>query len=339
MIRSGILSCIGKTPIVRLSKMFGHTPVEVLAKLEMLNPGGSIKDRPARYIVEQGLMDGTINSSTHLVESSSGNLAIALAMVCKQYQLKFTCVVDPKISKTNLKIIQCYGANIEMVSEVDSNGGYLETRIRHVQSILQKNPGTLWINQYGNPRNWQSHYYGEAEEILQQIPEPLDALVVGASTSGTLLGIARRLKQRWPHLRVIAVDAVGSVLFGTPAAPRELPGIGASRVPELLRPEEVDQVIHIDDYESAMACRKLLTEEGIFAGGSSGSALAAIEKLLQEPHSPRRILTLFPDRGDRYLDLVYDDHWLTRAKQRHCTAQAIPLPSVPPVDATHYEVA
>lgn len=317
MLKDSILCCIGQTPIVRLSKLYRRQPVDVFAKMEMLNPGGSIKDRPAKYIVEQGLLDGTFNAHSHIIESSSGNFAIALAMVCKQYGLRFTCVVDPKISPTNLKIIQCYGANIEMVTDLDNNGGYLETRIKRVNQLLKEIPGAAWINQYANPRNWQSHYYGEAQEILNQIDEPIDYLVIGASTSGTLLGIARRLRQRWPKLKIVAVDAVGSVLFGTPAGPRELPGIGASRVPELLKPEEFDQVIHVDDYESAIACRRLLRSEGIFAGGSSGSALAAIDKLLAQENSPKRILTLFPDRGDRYLELVYDDQWLDRAAKRH----------------------
>lgn len=339
MIQNSILACIGKTPVIRLSKMFNDSPVEVLAKLEMLNPGGSVKDRPARYIIEKGLIDGTINASSKIIESSSGNLAIALAMVCKQYGLNFTCVVDPKISKTNLKIINCYGANVEMVTDIDANGGYLETRIKHVKTMLSQDPGAVWINQYANPRNWQSHYYGEAEEILKQIPSPLDALVLGTSTSGTLLGIARRLKQKWPQMQVIAVDAVGSVLFGAQAGPRELPGIGASRVPELLCPEEVDRVIHIDDYDSAMACRKLLAEEGVFAGGSSGAALAAIQKLLQEQSSMKQILTVFPDRGDRYLDLVYDDNWLALAKERHYVQYQRVGSVTPPLEIQQSEVA
>lgn len=317
MILHSILNGIGETPIVRLSRLFRNSPCEVLAKLEMLNPGGSVKDRPARYIIERGLADGTIRPDSHIIESSSGNLAIALAMTCRIHGLRFTAVVDPKISPINLKIIRCYGGNIELVTEKDSQNGYLETRIERVKHLLREQPDAVWINQYANERNWQSHYHGEGEEILKSLDRPVDYLVLGVSTSGTVHGISRRLREAWPDLKVVAVDAVGSVLFGAPPYPRELPGIGASRVPELLQRGEIDQAIHIDDYESAIACRELVKHEGIFAGGSSGSVIAAIQRLSSQAPRGARILTVLPDRGERYLDSVYDDEWLSRMKDRH----------------------
>lgn len=317
MILQSILEHIGATPIVQLSRMFRHSHHQVFAKLELLNPAGSVKDRPARYIIERGLADGSIRPGAHIVESSSGNLAIALAMVCRIHGLAFTAVVDPNISATNLHIIRCYGARVEMVAERDRQGGYLETRIQRVKQLLQDDPQAVWVNQYANQRNWQSHYYGEGQEILHQLEQAPDYLVLGVSTSGTLHGIARRLREKWPALRVVAVDAVGSVLFGTPPGTRELPGIGASRVPELLQRDEISQCIHIDDYESARACRQLVEREGIFAGGSSGSVVAAIQRLCAGLQQPARILTVLPDRGDRYLDTVYDDAWLQRMQQRH----------------------
>jgi len=317
MILHSILNGIGETPIVRLSRLFRNSPCEVLAKLEMLNPGGSVKDRPARYIIERGLAEGTIQPDSHIVESSSGNLAIALAMACRIHGLHFTAVVDPKISPINLKIIQCYGGNIELVTEKDSQNGYLETRIERVKYLLRKQADAVWINQYANERNWQSHYHGEGEEILKSLDRPVDYLVLGVSTSGTVHGISRRLREAWPDLKVVAVDAVGSVLFGTAPYPRELPGIGASRVPELLQRGEIDQAIHIDDYESALACRELVKHEGIFAGGSSGSVISAIQRLSSQAPRGARILTVLPDRGERYLDSVYDDEWLSRMKDRH----------------------
>lgn len=317
MILHSILNGIGETPIVRLSRLFRDSRCEVLAKLELFNPGGSVKDRPARYIVERGLAEGSILPNSHIVESSSGNLAIALAMVCRIHGLRFTAVVDPKISPINLRIIQCYGGNIELVTEKDRQGGYLETRIERVKHMLREQPDAVWINQYANERNWQSHYHGEGEEILRHLDRPMDYLVLGVSTSGTLHGIARRLREAWPNLIVVAVDAAGSVLFGTPPYPRDLPGIGASRVPELLKRDEIGQVIHIDDYESAVACRELVKHEAIFAGGSSGSVIAAIQRLCARLQHAARILTILPDRGERYLDTVYDDEWLSRMKNRH----------------------
>lgn len=304
-----IASCIGNTPIVQLSRIFEGQDVRVYAKLELLNPGGSVKDRPAKFIIEQGLRDGTIPKDAHLIESTSGNLGVALAMMARVHNLQLTCVVDPNISKTNLHIMELYGANIEMVTEKDACGGYLETRIARVKSLLLEKENGVWVNQYANVRNWQSHYHGEGEELLRQLPERPDYLVMGVSTSGTLLGIARRLREVYPELKVIGVDALGSMLFGNKPGKRLLPGIGASRVPELLAREEIDDVIYASDLESCESCLDLVKDEGIFAGGSSGSVVAAIRKLI--PHIPRGscIATLFPDRGDRYMDLVYSAEW------------------------------
>ena len=323
MIYDSILSCVGNTPTVKLKKLFPQQEHTVLAKLEMLNPGGSIKDRPAKFMVEQGMKRGEITPYSHIIESSSGNLAIALAMICQQHSLPFTAVVDPKISPTNLKLLEIYGANIVQVTKKDENNGYLATRIDTVKRLVKETPNAVWINQYANPDNWRSHYYGEAEEIVNSMESNIDYLVVGASTSGTLMGVARRLKETNPNLKVVAVDIKGSVLFGGHSGPRELPGIGASRVPELLDASEVDEVIYVDDYESALACRQLVKEESIFAGGSSGSAIAAIKKLL--PHIPKHsvVLTLFADRGDRYLDLVYDQTWFDMVKQRHLSTPSL----------------
>jgi len=317
MIHNNILDCIGKTPLIRLSRMFTDQSITVVAKMELLNPGGSIKDRPALYMLQEGLKSGLIHKDSHIVESSSGNLAIALAMACKIYGLKFTAVIDPKIASANLQMLKLYKANIEMVSEKDQNGGYLKTRIDTVQRLCRQLPNAVWINQYANPNNWKSHYYGEAEEIINQIDRSIDYLVVGASTSGTIMGVSRRLKEKFPHLKVIAVDIVGSVLFGGHSGPREIPGIGASTVPALLSPDEIDDVIYVDDYESALGCRELLENEGIFAGGSSGSSISAIKKLIPTIPSGSCVLTLLADRGDRYLDLVYDEEWFEMIKRRH----------------------
>lgn len=152
MIAKSIVDCIGGTPLVQLARLYDGRKAEVFAKLEMLNPAGSIKDRPARYIIERGLAEGSIAPGTHIIESSSGNLAIALAMVCRIKGLRFTAVVDPKISPTNLKILRCYGAGIERVTRKDSQGGYLETRIERVRQMLASEPGAVWINQYAPRR-------------------------------------------------------------------------------------------------------------------------------------------------------------------------------------------
>ncbi|NMF61667.1 2,3-diaminopropionate biosynthesis protein SbnA (plasmid) [Brasilonema octagenarum UFV-E1] len=315
MIYESVASCVGQTPLVRLRRLFPQADLDIIAKLEFLNPGGSVKDRPARFIVEKGLQDGTINSRTHLVESTSGNLGIALAMMARVYKLSFTCVVDPKISPTNLQILQQLGANVDMVTKPDDQGGYLKTRIQRVQELVKTIPHSLWINQYANQLNWQAHYNGIGGEIIANLDGGLDCVVIAVSTTGTILGVARRLREKFPNIRVIAVDAVGSVIFGAPAGKRELPGIGSSRVPELLNKTEIDEIVYVDDWESMQGCRDLVTHEGIFAGGSSGSVVAAIKKLLPTFPKPYRVLTVFPDRGERYLDLVYNDDWVTRLQR------------------------
>lgn len=314
-VHESVQSCIGHTPLVRLSRLFPQKGVEVYAKLEYMNPGGSMKDRPAQHMIEQGWREGRIRPGTHLIESTSGNLGIALAMVAKLYGLSVTCVVDPNIAPTNLRMLQQMGATIEMVEEKDANGGYLLTRIAKVHQLLEHIPDSYWINQYANEHNWRAYYEGTGGELVNTL-DRLDLLIAGVSTSGSIMGTSRRLREKFPHLQVVAVDAVGSSLFGAAQGVRKLPGIGASRVPELLRREEIDQVIYVNDWESAMGCRALLQHEGIFAGGSSGSVIAAIQKLVPALEQGAAIATLLPDRGERYLDLVYDDAWVESLEEK-----------------------
>ncbi|MDQ0897330.1 MULTISPECIES: 2,3-diaminopropionate biosynthesis protein SbnA [unclassified Paenibacillus] len=311
-IKDSVKDCIGGTPLVRLSRLFPQQDIEVIAKLEYMNPGGSMKDRPARFIIEQGFRDGYIHEHTHLIESTSGNLGVALAMMGLIYGIKVTCVVDPKIAQTNLHILRQMGAHVDMVEERDDQGGYLQTRIKRVQELLQTTTNGFWINQYANENNWKAHFHGAGSEIAEHL-DHVDLFIAGVSTSGSIMGTSRRLRQKFPQMKVIAVDALGSIIFGSPAAHRELPGIGASRVPEILNRAEIDGVIHASDRESVQGCRELLRMEGIFAGGSSGSVIAAIHKLIPtlKPSDARpiRIVTLLPDRGERYLDTVYNDEW------------------------------
>lgn len=315
-IQDSVLACVGNTPLMTLNRLFPEPGVEVIAKLEFMNPGGSMKDRPARYIIEEGLADGSIPRGAHIVESSSGNFGIALAIAARLHGLTFTCVVDPKTTPANIAILHQLSVDIDVVHEPDDAGGYLQTRIRRVQELLHEMPAAVWINQYANKRNWQAYYHGTGAEISEQLVRPPDYLFAAVSTTGSILGCGRRLRERFPDLRVIAVDAAGSIIFGGSPGRREIPGIGASRVPELLEPEEIDEVVYVSDLESAQACRAVLETEGIFAGGSTGSVVAAISRTLPELRKPCRIVTIFPDRGDRYLDLVYDDVWLTKLQHR-----------------------
>ncbi|WP_341279124.1 2,3-diaminopropionate biosynthesis protein SbnA [Paenibacillus sp. FSL H8-0537] len=312
---TSVVDCVGGTPLVRLKRIFPDSSVRLFAKLEMMNPGGSMKDRSALYMIEQGFESGLIGPNTHLIESTSGNLGIGLAMVAKIKGLKLTCVVDPKISKTNLQIIKSLGASIDMVTVKDEQGGYLKTRIQRVNELLGQIQDSYWINQYANEWNWKAYYSTAASEIIEQIDEKIDYLVCAVSTTGSILGFARRLRETNPHMKVIAVDAAGSVIFGGPPGTREIPGIGASRVPELLSRDEIDEVIYVRDLESVAGCQQLLGQEGIFAGGSTGSIIAALGKLLPSISPSSTIVTVFPDRGDRYMDTIYNDDWVSMLEQ------------------------
>ncbi|MBK1785287.1 2,3-diaminopropionate biosynthesis protein SbnA [Prauserella cavernicola] len=314
-----VLDCVGGTPVVALRRLFPDPGTEVVAKLELLNPSGSMKDRSARYIVESGLRDGSIPPGSTLVESSSGNFGIALAVAARVHGLSFSCVVDPKTTTANLALLRSLGVDVEVVTEPDEAGGYLQTRIRRVRELLARTPGAVWVNQYANDLNWQAFYDGTGTELAEQLVRPPDYLFAAVSTTGSILGCSRRLRERFPDLRVVAVDAVGSVIFGGTAGRREIPGIGSSRVPELCSPDEIDQVVRVDDVDAALGCRELLATEGIFAGGSTGSVVAAIRRTLPSLPTPCRVLAIFPDRGDRYLDLVYDDDWLAAARSRRAS--------------------
>ncbi|PXY37196.1 2,3-diaminopropionate biosynthesis protein SbnA [Prauserella coralliicola] len=315
-----VFDCVGNTPVVALRRLFPERDAEVVAKLELLNPSGSMKDRSARYIVESGLRDGSIRPGARLIESSSGNFGIALAVAARVHGLRFTCVVDPKTTTANLALLHRLGAEVELVSDVDDAGGYLQSRLRRVRELLARTPGAVWVNQYANDRNWQAFYHGTGAELTEQLVRPPDYLFAAVSTTGSILGCSRRLRERFPALRVVAVDAVGSVIFGGAPGSREIPGIGSSRVPELCSPQEIDQVVHVDDVDAAHGCRELLATEGIFAGGSTGSVVAAIRRTLPSLPRPCRVVAIFPDRGDRYLDLVYDDEWLAAAESRRDNA-------------------
>jgi N-(2-amino-2-carboxyethyl)-L-glutamate synthase len=309
MLYSSVTACVGRTPLVALGRQFPPPGPTVVAKLELLNPSGSMKDRSAGYIIERGLADGTITPASHLIESSSGNFGIALATAARVHDLEFTCVVDPKTTPANLRILQSLGARVEVITEGDEHGCYLDARLRRVVELCRAEPNAVWINQYANERNWQAHYHSTAAEILADLDRPLDCLVVPVSTTGTILGLARRLRGSFPRLHVVAVDAVGSVIFGGPPGPRYVPGLGAGRVPELLAPAEIDEIVSVTDAEAVAGCRALAANEGILAGGSSGAAVAAIERLRPGMPDDWQVLTVLADRGDRYLDQIYDDGW------------------------------
>jgi len=305
------LETVGNTPIVQL-QVPELSSVNIFAKLEFYNPTGSVKDRAASYIIKKLFEKKEIDKDTTLIESSSGNFGIALSAYCKKNDLKFIAVVDPCILAINAILIKSFGAKVIKVNEPDCNGGYLLNRIKKVKEQLKEIDNSYWVNQYGNPYNAEAYYHTLGNEICQQM-ENIDYIFMGVSSGGTIAGVSNKIKETFPHARVIAVDIVGSVIFGHPPHKRYIPGIGSSMVPEILKKAKIDDVVMIDELSTIKMCRELLHQYYIFAGGSSGSTFAAIKKYFSGKKLDRKVnvVTVFADRGERYADTIYNEEWCT----------------------------
>jgi cysteine synthase A len=305
------MSIIGNTPLVALRKVFADATFNLYAKLEGLNPGGSIKDRTACNILRDAQARGLIRPGTTVIESSSGNMGIGLAQMSAYLGLKFICVVDPKTTAQNIDILRAYGAQIDMVMEPDRvTGEYLKARINRVEELLHIYPDSFWPNQYSNLRNPDAHRQ-TMSEIVRDLGE-VDYLFCAVSTCGTLRGCAEYIHAEGLHTKVIAVDAIGSVIFGRPRAKRLIPGHGAAVTPQLFRHGLADESIHVSDLDCVVGCRRLVQEEAILAGGSSGAVIAAIEQMRDRIPAGANCVAIFPDRGERYLDTIYSDSWVSK---------------------------
>ena len=307
----GILDAVGGTPLVRLSRYFPDRRITVLAKVEALNPGGSIKDRPAKRILEHALSAGLLFPGGVVVESSSGNMGIGLAQACRYHGLRFVCVVDPKTTEANLRVLRAYGAEIDLVSEPHpATGEFLLARTDRVQELLREIPGAFWPNQYANMRNSGSHYHTTMHEVATALDGKVDFVFVPTSTCGTLRGCGEYVRDHGMETRIVAVDAFGSVIFSDVRAPRMVPGLGAGLRPPLCEPSLVHECVHVSDLDCVAGCRRLMEREAIFAGGSSGGVLAAIERLADRIPAGAVVVGLLPDRGERYLDTLFSDDWV-----------------------------
>ncbi len=308
---ASILSTIGHTPLVRLTRVFPDCPFRLFAKLEGFNPGGSAKDRPALHILQEAMRTGAVKAGTVVIESSSGNLGIGLAQACSYLGLRFICVVDPKTTTQNIRILKAYGAEIDLVSEPDPvTGEFLQARIHRVQTLLQTIKDSFWTNQYANALNAQAHYLTTMDEIATELDERIDCLFVATSTCGTLRGCAEYIRDHHLGIKIFAVDAQGSVIFGGPPAKRLIPGHGAARRPELFRADLADDCVRVTDLDCVVGCRRLVRSEAILAGGSSGGVIMAVEQAKQRIPWGATCVVILHDRGERYLDTIYSDEWV-----------------------------
>ena len=310
---SGIVSAIGRTPLIRLSHLDATTPASMFAKLEFLNPGGSMKDRAAFNMLRRAMTSGDLAPGGLVIESSSGNMGIGLAQACKYLGLRFICVIDPATTPANRRLLEAYGAELSLVTERhDKTGEYLDARLERVQALREANPGSHQPDQYTNPGNAEAHFQTTAPEIFSQLPSP-DVILVAASTCGTLAGFDKYIKTHGHESRLIAVDAHGSCLFGGPRGPRNTPGLGSSRRAIQVDPTRVE-VMRVDDTDCVIGCQMLLQKEAILAGGSSGGLAVTALRLARQLPEGTSIALLLADRGERYLDTIYSAEWVSR----HC---------------------
>lgn len=304
-----ITDIIGNTPLIKMD-LEGLDKINFYAKLEYYNPTGSVKDRAADYILKKLVNDSIIDQDTTIIESSSGNFGISLSVFCKMHNLKFYCVVDPNITSVNEMLISSLSTRILKVTEPDCYGGYLCNRLLKVKELINTIPNTYWINQYGNPYNAEAYYKTLGSELCNEVNN-IDYIFVGVSSGGTITGVSHRIKERFPKAKVIAVDSIGSVIFGQQPKKRNIPGIGSSIRPEIIKSALIDDVVFIDEKEAVEMCHMLLSRHSIFVGGSSGSVYAAVIKYFKNRDIKfnTNVFAVFPDRGDRYSSTIYNNDW------------------------------
>ncbi|MCR2804163.1 2,3-diaminopropionate biosynthesis protein SbnA [Paenibacillus soyae] len=309
----GWLNRIGNTPLVPLDKLFKNDrDIAVYGKMELMNPGGSAKDRPALRMIKSAWESGSLRPGSVVIESSSGNMAISLAAICSYLGMKFISVIDPRTTAQNTAIMKAFGAEVSYVDTPDpETGEFLPARLEQVRRLLNEIPGSFWPNQYGNPHNPHAHAEGTMREIAEAL-DRVDYVVGGVSTCGTMLGCQTFIKERGLRTKVVAVDAAGSVIFGGEKGPRRFPGLGAGIVPPFGERRFMDIAMNVTDWEMATGCRELAAAESILAGPSSGACIAALRSLMTDIPDGSVCVVILHDRGERYMDTVFNDDWLRK---------------------------
>lgn len=308
---SGVLAAVGNTPLVQLTRVFAPLDFALYGKLEMMNPGGSSKDRSARGMLLDACDRGVIGPRTTIIESSSGNLGIGLAQACALLKLRFVCVVDSRTTVSHIAILKTYGAEVDVVDQPDPvSGDLLTARLNRVKQLQARIADSFWIDQYSNPSNPRAQY-AICRELDRDLGRPADYLFVATSTCGTLRGCREYVRDHALSTRIIAVDAVGSVIFGDEPQRRLIPGHGASRRPALYEGGLEDECARVSDRECVEGCFQLLRSEAILAGGSSGAVIFAIGKMRDRIPAGAIVAAILCDRGDRYLETVYSREWIS----------------------------
>ena len=340
-----LLETIGNTPLIELRNTTASTEGRLLFKYERGNPGGSIKDRPALFIVTEAEKRGLLKPGGTIIESSSGNFGISLAMIGAAKGYRVIILVDPKTTATNLALLKCFGAEVVVVTEQDDSGSYHKTRISLANKLADEIPDAFRPDQCFNLLNSTAHYQWTAREIFADCPDNIAAIVAAVSTGGQLGGISRYTKTYRPDVKVIGVDVVGSSIFGGESHSYLIPGIGLAWTPCNVAVENIDSVYKVTDEAAFVAARCFTRNEGILMGPSSG-ACALVALTIAKQLSPLDcVVCIISDGGERYIQTLFNDTWMQTnhfstetglEKLLELTKEVVPW-SVHPAQNTNYK--
>ncbi|MCA9967833.1 MAG: cystathionine beta-synthase [Anaerolineales bacterium] len=315
---NNIMETIGQTPLVRLNSVVAGLPCTILAKVEFFNPGGSVKDRIGWKIIEDAEKNGRLQPGGTIIESTSGNTGVGLAIAAAIKGYRCIFVMPDKMSQEKILLLRAFGARVVVTPtavEPEDPRSYYSVANR----LVAETPNAILANQYHNPVNPQAHYETTGPEIWAQTEGKITHFVAGMGTGGTISGVARYLKEQNPAVQIVGVDPIGSILYElhrsgeyTKAEGYKVEGIGEDFLPSTLNLKLVDHVVQVNDRESLLMTRRLVREEGIFAGGSCGSAVAGAIKYAREQQlgADDVVVIILPDSGSRYLSKVFDDDWM-----------------------------
>jgi cystathionine beta-synthase len=314
-VKDSVLDAIGQTPMIQLKRVFSEFPeVTVLAKLEYLNPNGSMKDRIGLRMIEQAEREGRIKPGDTLVEPTSGNTGLGLAMAAAVKGYKLIITMPMKMSEEKRRLIKAFGAEL-ILTPTELAHDHPDNYIEVAKRLARERPNTHLLNQYTNTSNPAAHYCGTGPEIWEQTEGQLDYFVCGMGTGGTISGTSRYLKEQKPAVQIIGADPEGSIYTGHAPHTYQVEGIGYDFFPEVFNVAGVDKMFRVGDQASFMEARRLAREEGILAGGSTGTVLAATRQFLTEltasGHAPgKTVVVMIHDTGRNYLTKIYNDAWM-----------------------------